>query len=714
MAQNVGIGTTIPLARLHVTDSSILFSAAGIASATPGNPPISGGGRRMMWYADKAAFRAGYIQGFEWDKDSIGIYSFATGYNSKAQGHSSFAAGFFSQAKNNWSIAMGYQTKALQDYATSIGFGATASGQSSTALGVGSLASGDVSVAIGFNPEARGNISTALGYYTIAKSNLETVIGSCNTDYTPISTTTWSGADRLFIVGNGSDINNRSDAMVILKNGKTGIGTSLPSARLHVTDSSVLFSAAGDAPGIPGNTPISGAGRRMMWYADKAAFRSGAVAGTEWDINNIGYYSFASGYGTTAIGSYSTAIGYGPVASGYTATAMGSSTNASGNTSTAMGSSTIASGIASTAMGSSTNATGDFSTAMGGLTIASGDYSAALGVGTNAKAQGSLSAGKYNDDTDSPSPFFPVSTDRIFQIGNGTFSAKTNAVTVLRNGNTGIGTVNPATRLHIVQGPSGFGGGYFPGMVLEGDANTYFNLLSPNGSETAILFGKASDAASGGIVYNNAAHLNGMEFRTNGNATRMVLLDNGYLGIGVTDPAFRLDVGERMRLRSSGGNSAGIWLNNSANNASPAFTGMRSDNLVGFYGNNSGWGFLMNTDNGKVGIGTDVPAAQLEVNGYTKLGSDAPVIKMKKFTGTTSAAEGVGITIPHGLNHLKIISFTVIVQNAGGAWVGPNSGIAASIFHSYFNSFNIAVDNVFGASANILSKPVKVLITYEE
>ena len=48
-AQNVGIGTLNPLARLHVTDSSVLFSAAGPTNGVYGNPPISGEGRRMMW-----------------------------------------------------------------------------------------------------------------------------------------------------------------------------------------------------------------------------------------------------------------------------------------------------------------------------------------------------------------------------------------------------------------------------------------------------------------------------------------------------------------------------------------------------------------------------------------------------------------------------------------------------------------------------------------
>ena len=35
-------------------------------------------------------------------------------------------------------------------------------------------------------------------------------------------------------------------------------------------------------------------------------------------------------------------------------------------------------------------------------------------------------------------------TDRIFQIGNGATDAiRSNAITVLRNGNTGIGVINP-------------------------------------------------------------------------------------------------------------------------------------------------------------------------------------------------------------------------------------------------------------------------------
>ena len=112
-------------------------------------------------------------------------------------------------------------------------------------------------------------------------------------------------------------------------------------------------------------------------------------------------------------------------------------------------------------------------------------------------------------------------------MGNGISATRSNALTVLRNGNTGIGTVSPGARLHVVSGSSGYTGGNFPGITLEGSGNTYFNLLSPNNNETAVLFGKASDAAAGGIVYNNTANLNSLDFRTNGNITRMLIYSNG-------------------------------------------------------------------------------------------------------------------------------------------------------------------------------------------
>lgn len=227
---NTGIGTTNPQARLHVVDSSVVFSAESFIPLLPGDPPISGSGRRMMWYPDKAAFRAGWVSGGQWNKENIGDYSVAAGYNPTASGYTS--------------IAMGSSPTATGDYSIALGFGSIASAFNCTAIGYGTRAFTGSSTALGYFTTASGAGSTAMGANTTAKSAYETVIGIWNTDYTPLDTVSWNGADRLFTVANGINALNRSDAMVILKNGRTGIGTSTPQTQLQVNGYTMLGSSA--------------------------------------------------------------------------------------------------------------------------------------------------------------------------------------------------------------------------------------------------------------------------------------------------------------------------------------------------------------------------------------------------------------------------------------------------------------------------------------
>ncbi|HWR31877.1 MAG TPA: tail fiber domain-containing protein [Chitinophagaceae bacterium] len=355
--------------------------------------------------------------------------------------------------------------------------------------------------------------------------------------------------------------------------GKVGINTAIPQALLHVKDSSVLFSGvSGSLPGSPGNPPTSGAGVRMMWYPDKAAFRVGRVTGTDWDKDSIGMYSFASGYNTkakgsgsnalgsginasgyystamglnsTASGGYSVAIGVSTTASGSSSIAMGWATNASGDNSTAvgaganasgeysiaMGYNTIASGESSTAMGYYTNSTTYSSTAMGSFTNASGSYTTAMGFYNTARAYASVALGRYNDSITGSSPTSWVSTDPVFIIGNGTSSvARSNAITVLKNSNTGINTTSPGARLHIVK--SGVSGGSFlsnASMIIEDNVNSYLHLSQPNNSEAGILSGNASTTIRNGIVFRADSSI---QFWAGGNYTRMTLDKNGNLDI---------------------------------------------------------------------------------------------------------------------------------------------------------------------------------------
>lgn len=221
-AGSVGIGTMNPSALLHTYGTgtgggNVLFEGV-YKSSNPGNPPMQGAGTRMMWYPDRAAFRVGYVNGMQWDIYNIGAYSFAAGTNTTANG--------------NGSIAMGQNT--------------TASGSGSIAMGGATTASGQFSAALGFWNVASGCFSTALGYYTNAKSGYETVIGRYNTNYSPLDVFGWNVADRLFVVGKGTSSSDRSDALVILKNGFIGVGTSSPEAKFTVTDGGIRLNNTTD------------------------------------------------------------------------------------------------------------------------------------------------------------------------------------------------------------------------------------------------------------------------------------------------------------------------------------------------------------------------------------------------------------------------------------------------------------------------------------
>ena len=239
---NVGIGTSNPASQLHVHGTgggqgNILFEGEHKFTVNQGDPPTEGAGTRMMWYPDKSAFRAGTVidnGANNWDKDSIGNYSFAWGYNTKATGTTAAAWGSNTKASGQRATAWGTSTKASANFATAWGLNSDASGGGSTAWGISTEASGSESTAWGYMTKASGTRATAWGWSTIAPSGYETVLGRFNTQYTPSSPFIWDSNDRLFVIGNGTDDDQRSDALVLMKNGNLGLGTSSPSDQLEV------------------------------------------------------------------------------------------------------------------------------------------------------------------------------------------------------------------------------------------------------------------------------------------------------------------------------------------------------------------------------------------------------------------------------------------------------------------------------------------------
>lgn len=95
---------------------------------------------------------------------------------------------------------------------------------------------------------------------------------------------------------------------------------------------------------------------------------------------------------------------------------------------------------------------------------------------------------------------------------------------------------------------------------------------------------------------------------------------------------------------------------------------------------------------------------------YIQSGLGAPSIAFKKITGTFPASSGGFVAVAHGLDGAKILSYQVLVNNAGNVFTSDYHEDIYK-FSSYINKNNIAVNAV--AATNLLGKPLTIFITYE-
>jgi hypothetical protein len=367
-----------------------------------------------------------------------------------------------------------------------------------------------------------------------------------------------------------------SNAITVLKNGNTGIGADTPSAKLEVAGQMKITGgnpAAGkvltsDANGLASwqnaaSGPFSSSGgiTRNSPITDHLVFGSSSledVSGTADDIRlffNKTKGAFRAGRSTT--------VEWNDASVGQFSAAFGDNNKASGPNSFASGVASVASGSVATAIGFYLNATAMLSTAVGSYNVGSGTKDSW------------------------------VETDPIFEIGNGIpGSAKSNAVTVLKNGSTGIGTHTPSQKLHIKGSAAGnavlliepnkWAGAGDYGEVRFGDANHYIR-----GEHTA------------GMTFYDADKFN---------------FSGGKVGIGTATPAYKLDVaGDRIRLfetttsdwialRTDGGSND--YLDFSWGGGSLVMQGAATNENI-----------IMNPSMNRVGIRTWTPQYDLDVNG---------------------------------------------------------------------------------------------------
>jgi hypothetical protein len=234
--------------RLDVKDSSVVFTAPNTHSGANNfkDTPVTGNGARLMWYADKAAFRAGEVGSTSvepgsptvWNKENIGIGSVAMGFGTEASGVGSMAIGGLSKASGAHSVAMGYKSVAKSALSFAMGNFAEATYEGAIAFGGQTHATGYYSMATGLFSWASGTLSTAMGVASKARSLGELAVGVFCTDYV-------SSADsaRLFVVGDGTEV-VQHDAFTVVKSGHVGVGFGVGTSAINTYNFSVNGSAA--------------------------------------------------------------------------------------------------------------------------------------------------------------------------------------------------------------------------------------------------------------------------------------------------------------------------------------------------------------------------------------------------------------------------------------------------------------------------------------
>jgi hypothetical protein len=289
--------------------------------------------------------------------------------------------------------------------------------------------------------------------------------------------------------------------------------------------------------------------------------------------------------------------------------------------------------VAGSSIGVGTNVTasGIDSSAFGYGSSATGAYSFATGVGTTAQAYDSVALGAYNTPGGSGTSW--VGTDPLFTIGNGTSSSSlSTALTVLKNGNVGIGNSTPATTLGV----------YSSGTT---------DILSVSSTSGRL------DTFDG----------------------------NGYLGIGKADTGYPLFVYKatgncQLVLQDGLANVTGIVCQNPAQvyqiginvAAVPGF---------GIYSQTSNQlRFLVANTTGNIGIATITPLSKLDVKGSVAAGAYAGTIAAPANGMIVSGSVGIGTSTPKAALD---VSGAVMVSGSGSAvLINPQGDLSMGPFTS--------------------------------
>lgn len=329
----------------------------------------------------------------------------------------------------------------------------------------------------------------------------------------------------------------------------------------------------------------------------------------------------------------------------------------------------------------------------------------------------------------------------------GYFSSTSGYALITANGNVGIGVAAPTAKLDIQGSIKIANGSQGANKVLVSDANglatwqtissssiaaplsfsvansspTFSATNTGNGRAGYFSINNASNSASALYVESNSSGYGALNVRSTGGRAVVIEATNSIPLTASTTSS------SEVAQFVSQGNGNGLWIYSTNLSSTSDMLISEAKSGVGVIGSAttgiggkfaSASGYALITESGNVGIGTNTPTAKLHINGFTKLGSNAPAIKTVEFTETTSSSNaGYSAGVAHNLDATKIIAVSVIVFT-DGLYIPPAYDDNLQLkYNYYYNASTITIKNQASSCASgthICNKTAKILITYKE
>lgn len=303
----------------------------------------------------------------------------------------------------------------------------------------------------------------------------------------------------------------------------------------------------------------------------------------------------------------------------------------------------------------------------------------------------------------------------------------TDVVLLVTSNNVGIGTATPNAKLDVGGTPGTVVGGFASGQLhvtgqsADVNANAVITGHNLNGGNKQLWYLGSTASANDNIGFINRQNA-ALSLSTN-SLTRMTIDNLGNIGIGLSSPDVLTHIQASVSANRAIETTAQLVVEKNDNASIQIITPATKKGALHFGDAISDVGGIVydhNTDDmiirtAGVDRVTIDNGGNVVHNNFTKLGSDAPVVKMKKLTGTTGATEGSTTDIAHGLTLSKIIGLSVLVTADNSNLIPPGLVFTAEFeYDTFLDPTNVKIRLSNTNSGTLLGNAITVLLTYEE